>query len=196
MVKEIAHIHFAALTELVLGGNGIESVEGLARVRMAHIEEVSLCTDRGSIGNNNITSVEVMRKAAWPSLKTLIIGKEWIMQKTTTSEMPTVWCKAAFPDEKTFGVLKVGIQEPIHWAILPSQDTDCLPVILVYIISHVGILKNKFCFGRSLESVLQQRWPHIHIEWFLSKIYFILFISWVEYMIKPFCEVPIAHTIR
>ena len=38
MVKEIAHIHFTALTTLHLGGNNIESTEGLARVQMAHIE--------------------------------------------------------------------------------------------------------------------------------------------------------------
>ena len=38
LVKEIAHIHFTALTELYLGDNKIESVEGLARVHMAHIQ--------------------------------------------------------------------------------------------------------------------------------------------------------------
>ena len=37
MVKEIAHIHFTALINLHLCGNRIESVEGLARVQMAHI---------------------------------------------------------------------------------------------------------------------------------------------------------------
>jgi hypothetical protein len=44
LVKEIAQIHFTALTTLCLGDNGIESVEGLARVQMPHIESVALCT--------------------------------------------------------------------------------------------------------------------------------------------------------
>jgi hypothetical protein len=38
IVKEIAHIRFTALTRLQLGGNSIESVEGLAMVQMPHIE--------------------------------------------------------------------------------------------------------------------------------------------------------------
>ena len=37
LVKEIAHIRFTALTTLWLSDNRIESVEGLARVHMAHI---------------------------------------------------------------------------------------------------------------------------------------------------------------
>ena len=68
IVKEIAHIHFTVLTSLYLGGNRIESIEGLARVHMAHIKVVGLCTCNDNIGNNNITSVGVMRKAAWPGL--------------------------------------------------------------------------------------------------------------------------------
>ena len=79
LVKEIAHLHFTALTLLNLSGNGIESVEGLARVQMPHIEYVYLCTYTDNIDNNNITSVGVIRKAAWPRLQTLGIGKEWIM---------------------------------------------------------------------------------------------------------------------
>ena len=76
MVKEIAHIHFTALTQLVLGGNRIESVEGLARVRMTHIKDMFLCTSSHNIGYNNITSVRVIRKAAWPGLSWFAIGKE------------------------------------------------------------------------------------------------------------------------
>ena len=68
IMKEIAHIHFTALTHLHLGDNRIESVEGLARVQMAHIKFVALRTYTDSIGNNNITSVGVIRKAAWPRL--------------------------------------------------------------------------------------------------------------------------------
>ena len=68
MVKEIAHIHFTALTHLYLGDNRIESIEGLTRVQMAHIQVVVLGTYTDNIGNNNITSVGVMRKAAWPRL--------------------------------------------------------------------------------------------------------------------------------
>ena len=44
MVKEIAHIHFTALTYLQLSDNSIESIEGLARVQMAHIKVVVLGT--------------------------------------------------------------------------------------------------------------------------------------------------------
>jgi hypothetical protein len=43
IVKEIAHIHFTALTSLDLSDNRTESVEGLARVQMAHIEIMGLC---------------------------------------------------------------------------------------------------------------------------------------------------------
>ena len=68
VVKEIAHVHFTALTQLVLGGNRIESVEGLARVHMTHIKKACLGTYSESIGNNNITSVGVIRKAAWSDL--------------------------------------------------------------------------------------------------------------------------------
>jgi hypothetical protein len=75
LVKEIAHIHFTALTDLYLGDNRIESVEGLARVQMPHIELVNLSTYTDNIENNNITSVRVIRKAAWPHLISLNIGK-------------------------------------------------------------------------------------------------------------------------
>jgi hypothetical protein len=51
LVKEIAHINFAALTGLRLEGNKIESAEGLTRVQMAHIE---LSTYADNIANNNI----------------------------------------------------------------------------------------------------------------------------------------------
>ena len=68
MVKEIAHIHFTALTLLQLGGNRIESVEGLTRVHMAHIKDLLLCKYSDNIDSNKITSVGVIRKAAWPSL--------------------------------------------------------------------------------------------------------------------------------
>jgi hypothetical protein len=68
MVKEIAHIHFTALTHLGLDRNRIESVEGLALLQMAHIKVVGLGTYTDSIDNNNITSVGVIRKAAWPRL--------------------------------------------------------------------------------------------------------------------------------
>jgi hypothetical protein len=64
LVKEIAHIHFTALTELYLGGNRIGFVEGLARVHMPLIEAVGLSTYSDSINYNNITSVGVMQKAA------------------------------------------------------------------------------------------------------------------------------------
>ena len=79
MVKEIAHIHFTTLTTLWLGGNRIKSVEGLARVHMAHIQFVKLGTYTDNIENNSITSVGVIRKAAWPRLSLLNICKEWIM---------------------------------------------------------------------------------------------------------------------
>jgi hypothetical protein len=76
MVKEIAHIHFTALTHLWLRGNRIESVEGLVRVHMVHIKFVDIGTYTDNIGSNNITSVGVIRKAAWPRLYQLKICKE------------------------------------------------------------------------------------------------------------------------
>jgi hypothetical protein len=68
IVKDIAHIHFTTLTVLVLDGNNIESVAGLVRLQMAYIEIVGLGTYYNNVDNNNITSVGVIRKAAWPSL--------------------------------------------------------------------------------------------------------------------------------
>ena len=68
IVKEIAHINFTLLTRLDLGDNRIESVEGLTRVHMAHIKSVGLGTNNYSTANNSITSVGVIRKAAWPRL--------------------------------------------------------------------------------------------------------------------------------
>jgi hypothetical protein len=76
IVEEIAHTHFTALTDLYLCGNRIESIEGLARVQMPQIKCVRLGTYTDNIDNNNITSVRVIRKAAWPSLSWLIIGSE------------------------------------------------------------------------------------------------------------------------
>ena len=40
VVKEIAHIHFTALTELDLEQNLIQSIEGLACVDMPHIKKL------------------------------------------------------------------------------------------------------------------------------------------------------------
>jgi hypothetical protein len=76
IVKEITHIHFTALVGLYLGGNRIESVEGLSRVKMPHIEWVGLGTYTDNIDSNSITLVRVIRKAAWPSLQALSMGKE------------------------------------------------------------------------------------------------------------------------
>ena len=63
LVKEIAHIHFTALTCLLLGGNSIDSIEGLARVQMTHIQVLNLSTSDDSIVDNNITSVGIIKKA-------------------------------------------------------------------------------------------------------------------------------------
>ena len=79
IIKEIAHIHFTALTHLFLRGNRIESVEGLTRVQIPRIKIMFLCKKSDNIDNNNITSVGVIRKAAWPCLLWLGIRKEWIM---------------------------------------------------------------------------------------------------------------------
>jgi hypothetical protein len=76
ILKEIAHIHFTVLTHLQLNGNKIDSVEGLVRVKMPHIKYVVLGIYLDNIANNKITSVGVMRKAAWPHLQRLSIGKE------------------------------------------------------------------------------------------------------------------------
>ena len=67
-MREIAHIHFTALSYLNLGGNRVDSIEGLCRVQMPHLCDLLLCTDGDNIGHNCITSVGVMRKAAWPAL--------------------------------------------------------------------------------------------------------------------------------
>ena len=68
IVEEIAHIHFNTLTCLSLGGNKIDSIEGLYRVEMPHICILHLCRYGDDIGDNNITSVGVIRKAIWPAL--------------------------------------------------------------------------------------------------------------------------------
>ena len=73
VLKEIAHIHFTRLIILHLGKNMIESVEGLPHVQMEHLQWLNLSTYDNSIGHNNITSVRVVRKVAWPALSTLNI---------------------------------------------------------------------------------------------------------------------------
>ena len=68
LVKEIAHINFTTLACLNLAGNNIESIEGLPRVQMAQVTEITLCTDAHNKDENNIISVGAIRKAAWPAL--------------------------------------------------------------------------------------------------------------------------------
>ena len=68
VVKDIAHIYFTALLILNLGGNWIESIEGLARVQMPYIQRLRLCAYGDNTGDNKISSVGVMKKAAWPTL--------------------------------------------------------------------------------------------------------------------------------
>jgi hypothetical protein len=48
-------------------------------------------------------------------------------------------------------------QEPDDWAMGPSQDASYLLVFIIYSISQAGIEGDKFCFGLSTKSVLQQR---------------------------------------
>ena len=55
-------------------------------------------------------------------------------------------------------------QEQIEGAMLPCQNADCLPISLTYIISHVGIGANKFCFDRSTKRTLRRRWPDVRIS--------------------------------
>ena len=74
-MREIAHIHFTALIFLDLGGNAIESIEGLPQVQMPHICRLYLCTHVNNIDDNKITSVGGMRKADWPALQQLEISK-------------------------------------------------------------------------------------------------------------------------
>jgi hypothetical protein len=75
-VREITHIHFTALIFLDLGGNAIESIEGLPRVQMPHICRLYLCTHGNNIDDNQITSVRALRKADWLALQQLEISKE------------------------------------------------------------------------------------------------------------------------
>jgi hypothetical protein len=76
VAKEIAHIHFTTLTSLNLEGSNIESIEGLARVCMPHIQALNLGTYDDNREQNSITSVGVIRKAAWPDLQSLNLSKE------------------------------------------------------------------------------------------------------------------------
>ena len=57
--------------------------------------------------------------------------------------------------------------------MLRSQDADCFPATLMYIIFHVVIREKKFCFDRCLKGVLRERWPDVLILWFLNRIYFV-----------------------
>ena len=67
--------------------------------------------------------------------------------------------------------------------MLPSQDASCLPEKVRYIICHVGIRKNRLCFDRCLQRVLQQRWPDVKINrWFENRIYFVYVISCINYL--------------
>jgi hypothetical protein len=74
-IQEISHINFTALTMLNLTGNNLQSIEGLPNLHIPHIQLLFLCTHTDNIDNNNITSVRVMRKTAWPALECLGIGK-------------------------------------------------------------------------------------------------------------------------
>jgi hypothetical protein len=45
VLNEVTHINFPALTVLNVGGNKMESIEGLAHVYMPHIQILSLRAD-------------------------------------------------------------------------------------------------------------------------------------------------------
>ena len=44
LMKEIAHIRFSHLTKLELYGNEIESIEGVGRVSLPHLQNLFLST--------------------------------------------------------------------------------------------------------------------------------------------------------
>lgn len=44
ILKEISHLHFPRLQELMLNDNGIGSVEGIYRISMPHLQEIELST--------------------------------------------------------------------------------------------------------------------------------------------------------
>jgi hypothetical protein len=67
VVKEIAHVHFTALTSLDLTRNQIESVEALPSANAAINKAVFKYIDDGG-GVSKITSVKIIRKASWPAL--------------------------------------------------------------------------------------------------------------------------------
>ena len=74
VVRDIAHMNFPLLTVLHLDRNQIESIEGLPYVYMPQIKSLLLGRYGGNIGGNNITSVRVVRLAAWPALQILSMG--------------------------------------------------------------------------------------------------------------------------
>jgi hypothetical protein len=79
IIKDISHIHFLSLTILNLKGNQLESIEGIACISMAHLEQLYLGIYTNSIGRNHITSVGTIRKAVWPALRLLGLSLESLM---------------------------------------------------------------------------------------------------------------------
>jgi hypothetical protein len=77
VVKEIAHINFTHLTWMIL-----------SRVEMPNLLKLNLCLYDDDVGNNQITSMGVIRKAVWSKIQELIISKEGVMKWKITSEMP------------------------------------------------------------------------------------------------------------
>ena len=102
VLKDIVHINFTNLTYLQLGGNQIESIEGLPRVQMPHIQHLFLCTRLIIQASIASLQYEWWGRQLWPTLQFLDISKQWIMQDKTISGMGKVWQRAASSQCKYF----------------------------------------------------------------------------------------------
>ena len=190
IVKEIAHIHFTALTILQLGGNRIESAEGLARVKMAHIKIVGLCTYIDNKGSNNIISVGVIRKAAWPDLLWLDIRKQWDNVAGNYFRDGSL-VHGCFPRIKKFRCFHI-LQMKRTDLLSSSFRLRCrLPLCnnCVHNFSCNSHPKRQaLLLSLSDKSPVTKMATCLHRRILKQNIFFVLYIS------EPFCEVPIKHT--
>jgi hypothetical protein len=80
---------------------------------------------------------------------------------------PNSLVHGCFPHQKEFSVYMTWRDDKNRFTdqgFPAKMQTASLPAIVMYIICHVGMRDDKFCFDRCLKRVLQQRWPDAVIE--------------------------------
>ena len=76
ILNRILNISFPCLAYLYLYNNGIESIESICRISIHSLQTLSLCNFCLYPAKNKIIRVSTLRKADWPKLKSLVLGKK------------------------------------------------------------------------------------------------------------------------